>query len=206
MRERILEQASSLFMKWGIKNITLDEIAKGLGISKKTIYQYFENKGKLVYEVSKAHMQEDEREIKELTAESVNAIDELVRLVQCMTRGLNEVNPLVVYEIKKYYPESWNLFEEHKKHFLEGLVRHNLQQGIEEGLFRPSLDVEIITRMRLAQIEVGFDEEFFPPGKFDYRQVHIQMFETYLYGIVTEKGRRLLEEYLERYATVIQRL
>ncbi|MEM9934418.1 MAG: TetR/AcrR family transcriptional regulator [Bacteroidota bacterium] len=206
MKERILEHAAQLFMKWGIKNITLDEIARGLGISKKTIYQYFENKGKLVYEVSKAHMLAEEEEYITIAAEAENAIDELARLIQCMVARVNDVHPQIIFEVKKYYPESWNLYDEHKKHFLEGLVRKNLQQGIAEGLYRPSLHVEIITRMRMSQVEVSFDENFFPPDTYDFRQVHIQMFETYMYGIVTEEGRKLLEEYLQRYVTVIQKL
>ncbi|MEM7371250.1 MAG: TetR/AcrR family transcriptional regulator [Bacteroidota bacterium] len=193
---RILEHAQHVFMRYGVRSITMDDLAKGLGISKKTIYQYYSNKADLVYEVSKAHFRQEEQNCEIAAQSAVDAIDEMVKVVKWSLEMFSNVAPNLIFEIQKYYPKAWDLFNEFREHFVLRELRKNLQRGIEEGLYRKNLNLEIVARMRIVQIDMSVNPEYFPPNDFPPVEVQSQMFETYIRGIVTEKGRRLLSKYL----------
>ncbi len=196
IKARILIQASELFMKYGIRNVTMDGIARKLGISKKTIYQYFNNKANIVFEVSKAHFQEEEVKQEEIMRKAKNAVEELALFIPYVIQSFEEIPPNMIYEIQKYYPEAWKLFDRHKAGFILEKVRDNLRRGVAEGLYRPSINVELIARVRIAQIDASFSQDLFPSHQFDSIEVQLQMFSLYMYGIVSDKGRDLLNTYL----------
>ena len=193
--QRILMQADQLFMKYGVRSITMDDIAKDLGISKKTIYQYFENKEDIICEVARSYFQREEREGEEISRKSENALDELARLIHYTIQGLKTISTQLIYEIQKYYPRAWQFFHQHKNGFILRMVRENLERGIREGLYRPDIHVEIVSRMRVAQIEMSLDPKLFPPDQFDYLEVQLQMIELYMFGVITGKGREYLAKH-----------
>ena len=196
VRERIIEEATASFMRYGIRSISMDDIAKSLGISKKTIYQEFNSKGEILKEAINSHQQKEEAIFEIIEQKSAHAIEELVRLVHLAVENFREINPVLIHETQKYFPECWKLIEAHHSSCLYGKIKANLEKGILQGYYRNEIDVEIVTRMRIAQIISGFNETVFPMKEFDPGVVHLQILEVFMYGIVTEKGKTLLKQYL----------
>lgn len=195
-KERILKHARSLFMKYGIKSITLDEIAKDLGISKKTIYQYFQNKASIVYEVTEAYFEEEQQEIEHIETLAENAIDELIKICVWTSRALENMSPRLVYEIAKYYPKAFEIQHRYITSFVFEKLKENVQRGITEGLYRKELDPDLVARIRISQFDFSFRQDFFPIDVFDIWEVQIELFMLYMYGIVSENGRKFLEDHL----------
>lgn len=205
IKGRVLAQAQALFMKYGIRSVTMDDFARALGISKKTIYQYFNNKADIVFEVVKAHIEEEEEQQEHIISQATNAIQELTLLVPYIIQSFEETPSHLIHEVQKYYPLAWQLFEKHKSGFILEKVRENLIRGIKEGFYRSRINVELVARMRIAQIDASLSQDLFPSDQFDSVEVQIQMFNLYMYGIVSDKGRKLLNTYLvhgERYREV----
>lgn len=196
IEHRILSHAQNVFMRYGVRSITMDDLAKGLGISKKTIYQHYSNKADLVFEVARAHFQEEEKTCAMAAQSAVDAIDEMVKVVMWSLEAFRTMSPNLIIEIQKYYPKAWNLFQEFRDQFILKEVRKNLQRGISEGIYRNDLDVEIVARMRISQIDMSVRQEYFPAHTFPQLDVQMQMFDLYMRGIVTETGRTLLSQYL----------
>ena len=196
--QRIVEQAHTLFLRQGVKSVTLDDIARNLGIAKKTIYQKVGNKAEIVHRVCKRHFEMEESFCWEVCEQAQNAIEELVAIITHSIQMFQTISPMLIYELQKYYPTSWQLFEDHKNKFLLKTIKDNLVRGQTEGYYRSTIDIEIVSRMRMGQIGLGFDSSLFPPRKFNYGRVQLQMMEMYMFGLVTEKGRQKLIEYLTK--------
>ncbi|MBA4055687.1 MAG: hypothetical protein C0490_13310 [Marivirga sp.] len=126
-----------------------------------------------------------------------NAIDELAKISLCLKQNSEEVNPSLLFDLQKYHPRAWNVWVDHKNKFIRESVVRNLSQGIEEGYFRAEIDKEVIAAMRLELVELVFDEQIFPPSRFKLSDVQMQIFDHFVYGLVTEKGRRLYQKYKE---------
>jgi hypothetical protein len=99
------------------------------------------------------------------------------------------------YDLQKYHPKAWQLFADFKNTFLFNTIRANLERGIREGLYRNDFDLEIIALMRLEQIDMVFKLEVFPPARYQITKVMAQLTEHFLYGVVTLKGHKLVNNY-----------
>ena len=198
-KDKILKGADSLFTKYGVRSISMDDIARHLSVSKKTLYQHFADKDELVTMVSQAHRNQKKLEYDEITEQSENAIDELHKIAVVLKREMEEVNPTLLFDIRKFHPKAWSVWEEYKRDFIHSSVVRNLQQGIKDGHFRPEINPQVITSMRLASIEMCFDDRVFPQGKFSLAEVHTQVFEHFVQGLCTDKGRKLYQKYKENY-------
>ncbi|MEM6629957.1 MAG: TetR/AcrR family transcriptional regulator [Bacteroidota bacterium] len=195
-RNRILTHATNLFLKYGIKTVSLDRLVRDLGISKKTLYQLFANKSLLVQEVCQNIVNEEEGICDGIIEVSENAVDELVKYMQHSIHQFQRISPKMIYEVRKYYPDGWKIFERHSSEYGVLKVEENLIRGISEGLYRPEINVNIVSRMRVNSINTEFDPTLFPEDEFNLIEIHFQLFQIYLYGIATEKGRSLIETYL----------
>lgn len=175
----------------------MDEIAQELGMSKKTLYQLFTNKAEIVKEVSMAFCRQNEAETMEIAGSSENAIEALFKVMQHFTETAKSLSPNLIYEIKKYYPESWQIFQRHENRFVVQKVKDNLHRGIREGLYRPNINPDVISRMHISQMDAGLDEKLFPANRFPFPMVQIQMMELYMRGIATQRGIDLINTYFE---------
>lgn len=196
IKERIIAKAREQFFRYGIKSVTMDDIARELGISKKTIYQHFEDKDAIVHQLMMAEMANDKCEWDQLDGSSNNVIEKIVKSMDIIRQAVAEINPSTFFDIKKYHPKTWDLFQEHKQNFIMESVRKELLQGIEQGFFRADIKVEILVRMRLEQIEIGFDPHLFPPNKFSLIEVELTMLDHYIRGILTPKGLEVYQEFM----------
>lgn len=198
IKKKILWGAEELFMKFGVRSVSMDDVARHLSVSKKTIYQYFADKDELITSVSRSHMERDKVEFEKLHAESANAIDELVKISEAMARDFKNMNPALLYDLQKFHPNAWNVWLQYKNDYLLGSVVRNLRQGIEEGFFRPEINTQLLAVLRINTVELGFSDQLFPPGKFEVVDVQMQIFEHFILGLLTDKGRKLYEKYKNR--------
>ncbi|MFM6976901.1 MAG: TetR/AcrR family transcriptional regulator [Sphingobacteriaceae bacterium] len=197
-QEHILSQVDSLFSQYGIKSITMDDIAKHLGMSKKTIYQHFEDKNDLVLTLMRSKMDLQTCTIDDCTAKADNAIHELFLTIINMVEMLSKINPTMILDLQKYYPEAWAYFRNFRENVLLQKIKDNLVWGIKEGYFRPEIDVDIISRMRVEQIELSLNQQIFPAHHFSMSQVGKELTLHFLYGICTLKGLEMVKYYEEQ--------
>ncbi|MCC7231371.1 MAG: TetR/AcrR family transcriptional regulator [Bacteroidia bacterium] len=193
--QRIKQGAIELYYRHGIRSITMDDISGHLGISKKTLYQNFKNKSTLVRVLMEEEIESQCRDIDHIHRESENPVDELMLSMKYMASKLGQMNPNLFYDLQKYYPASWMLFRKFKETQLISFIEENLKKGIRHELYRKDLPIKILARLRLQEIDCGFDPSIYPPGQFHIQEVHLALLDHFLHGIVTLKGHRLINKY-----------
>ena len=107
----------------------------------------------------------------------------------------SRINPRVFYDLQKYFPECWKVFREFKEYQMIAKIEKNMRKGIKEGVFRGDLDIKIIAKLRVEQIEMSMNPLIFPPDKFNIAEVHTTMLELFLHGIASTKGHALIGKY-----------
>jgi AcrR family transcriptional regulator len=185
--ERIIQGGEDLFLTAGIKSVTMDDIAKHLGISKKTIYHFFKDKNELVIALTKKKLQDDEDKMCAIMQNSENVIDELNNMMKCSEEIFSRINPIVIHDMQKYHPDAWKQFQNFKSDVLIRTLEELLNKGVKQG--------KIMARMRVAQVELGFNTTQFPMAEFSPWKVQVQFLEHFNYGICTLKGYKLLNQY-----------
>lgn len=193
--ERIIQGGEELFLQAGIKSVTMDDIAKHLGMSKKTIYHFFNDKNDLVIALVKKKLEEDECQINKIIEESTNVIEEMINMMKCSEEIFSRINPIVIHDMQKYHPDAWSEFQKFKSDVLVKTLEELMTKGIKQGVIRPEIDVKILAKMRVNQVEMGFNASIFPIAQFSAWRVQYQLLEHFNYGVCTIKGHKLLDQY-----------
>lgn len=194
-KDRILEGARELFFKGGIRSVTMDDIAKYLGISKKTVYVFFKDKDELVNALVNKKLLEDKHRMCDVSAGSSNVMEELVNMIKCAEEFFAKINPIVIHDMQKYHPEAWQSLQRFKAEVVVNNLQEILSRGIDQGYVRKNLDPKIIARMHVLQVEAGFNSTMFPPAEYNIWKVQLQFLEHFLYGICTAEGCKILDNY-----------
>ncbi|MGI8951906.1 MAG: TetR/AcrR family transcriptional regulator [Chitinophagaceae bacterium] len=195
MKERIQQKAEELFHRYGIRSITMDEIAGQLGISKKTIYHFFADKEELVFAVFNKYMAESKQRCLADRTKALDAIHEIFLDLDMIEEMLQTMNPYILYDLEKYHPNVFKKFYEYKNEFLYKLVLENLKRGIREDIYREDIDVEIMSRFRIGTMLIAVNTDIFPKNKFNFLQVEQAIIIHFIYGIATSKGIKLIQKY-----------
>lgn len=198
MKNRILEGSTKLFFRYGVKSITMDSIASDLGISKKTIYQHFPDKDTLVNEVVKSFVEKDECQWKELDEKYSDVIEKMYRSFDLVKETLTEVNPRLMFEVQKYHPEAFAIFKKYESDVMFTHLVEDLKSGVAKGYFRSDLSIELIARVRMAEIHMLFNPEFFEHFKKSVFELHLEFLDYFMRGIMTEKGLTVYNSYLNK--------
>jgi len=196
-KDKILKGAEDLFMRYGVRSISMDDIARHLGVSKKTLYQYFADKEELVTMVSKSHLVRTTQQYEALREQSANSIEELFKLATCIKKDMENLNPALLYDLQKFHPKAWNVWLEHKNKTIRESVIRTLREGMEAGYIRAEIDPEILATMRLELVQMGFNPELYPRERFSLAEVQAQLFDHFVFGVVTDKGKKLYLKYKE---------
>ncbi len=194
-KERILAKAKELFMRYGIRSVTMDEVASQCGISKKTIYQFFDDKDSLVETMMSLEINSIEGKCNRGQIQSENAVQEVLLGDEMAVEMYEKMNPAVMYDLQKYYPKAYKLLDTHKRGFMYREVMQNLKRGIQEGFYRPTINADVVTKARLAAMMMPFDHELFPTSKYSVTEVMHELTDHFLHGIVNTKGQKLIEKY-----------
>ena len=192
--KEILFNSGLLFMRYGIKSMTMDDIARQLGISKKTLYLYVDNKKDLVKKMMALHIEEDQDCICQIVNKNGNAIDELMEITKMVGEQMKEMHPAVMFDLKKYHPEAYKLLMDHKEKFISKNIRRNLEEGISTGLYRSNLNPELVTKFYLAMVNTIIDPDHFPSTSFSYSELHAEMMRYHIRGIASAQGREYLKK------------
>jgi TetR/AcrR family transcriptional regulator, cholesterol catabolism regulator len=192
---KILEASKELFFRYGIKSITMDDISRNLGMSKKTIYQFFPDKNQLVLELTGFVLEENDKEFCGINEKAENPVEEIIELMKHMESMFSKMNPVLFYDMMKYHRESWDRFRTFKQSKITSMVEENLRKGVESGLYRKDINIKILAKMRVEMVEMALNQEIFPSDKFNIAEVQKQFIESFLYGVCTLKGHKLINKY-----------
>ena len=193
-KEKILHAAFELFFRYGIKSVTMDDIAKHLSMSKKTIYQFFSDKDEIVHVLFDNYLQQHRMEFDVIATSSKNVVEEVFSYMKKMHLLLAQINPSIFYDLRKYHKGTWDLFRTFRTEYLLDVVEKAIDKGKLEGFIREDLNSKVIARMRVEQIDMGFNPHVFPTDKFNILEVQLAMTEHFLYGICTIKGHKLINK------------
>lgn len=194
--DRIKQKAHELFMQFGLKSVSMDDIANSLGISKKTIYQFYEDKDALVDDVIKSVLEHSETccDIDKNRAD--NAVHEIFLAMDFIMEVFRSMNPSLLFDMQKYYPTSYQQFAKHKNDYLFGVIKQNLKRGIEEELYREDLKVEVIARFRVESMMLPFNPEFYTKVKSNLGAIEQEITMHFLFGLVNMKGYKIAMKYM----------
>ena len=195
MQDRILNKARELMFQTGVKHVTMDDLANQLGISKKTIYQYFKDKDALVSSVVEFELANHALICNQSMQKADNAVHEIFLLMSVIQEMFNRMNPLALFEIEKYYPLAFDKIQKHKDDIIFSMISSNLEKGIAEGLYRKDVDITILSKYRLETSLIPFNIHVFHPSKFDLLKVNLQIIEHFVYGVATLEGHKLMDNY-----------
>lgn len=194
MRDVIIGTATKMFFKQGVRSVTLDDLSSELGISKKTLYQYFSNKEELVEEVISQFMNHHTSIIEKLMVGSQNSIEGFYQTANHVYMIFNSISPATIFETKKYYPAIWNRLQDFKKRSIEKLTMINLQKGISEGLYREDINADMVMRFYLTIVLNMNDEELFPETIHNPGKIYQSFINYHIRSIATEKGYAMFKQ------------
>ena len=198
LRERILLKAQDLFHKYGIRSVTMDEIASQLGMSKKTIYQSFADKDELVDATLQQHIDSNKCRCEEDKLKAENAVHEIFLTIDMLEELLADMSPSIFYDLEKFHPKTFAKLTHHRNQYLYKVVKSNLEWGISEDLYRSEIDVEIVTKIRVETMFLPFNQILFPQNKYSLVQVEKETMELFLYGVATTKAHKMINKYKEQ--------
>ncbi len=178
----------------------MDDVARELGISKKTLYSFVESKDDLVSKVMDRHMAEQCKDDEVLHAASTDAVDEMVRLIKQIMADMGQMKPNLVHEMQKYHRDVWDRINDFQQSYILNMVRQNLEWGRRDGLYRTDFDLETTARFYIAGAMSIFDEQYFPKPPYTFEGLFKEFIVNYLHSIVSDKGLKILKEKLQASA------
>jgi hypothetical protein len=192
---RISVKAEEMFLQFGIRSVSMDDIANGLGMSKKTLYQYYADKDELVDAVIEGHIGEAEKKCLGCRHNAKDAIHEIFLTMEHITAELSNMNPMLLYDLEKFHYRSYQRFKQYKDKFLAELIRKNIEWGMKDELYRQEINVDVMSKFRLECIMIPFNVVVFPPGKYNLASLSEEIIQHFVYGLATIKGHKLIQKY-----------
>lgn len=199
MKEKILDTAGSMFLNYGFKSITMDDIANEMSISKKTIYKYFQNKVELVDASTDFVQKTIDTALKEIALLNLNAIEENFTIKKVFQNMFKKAKTSPMFQLKKYYPETFTKLMEHQTCSFNECVTKNLEKGIDEKLYRDNIDIETTMKFYFLLIFGFHESETFSKKTDDIIKTEIQILEYHTRAIATMYGISVLEQELINY-------
>ncbi|MFB9055963.1 TetR/AcrR family transcriptional regulator [Mariniflexile ostreae] len=196
MREKILIGATDLFLSYGFKSVTMDDIANTLAVSKKTIYQHFENKTRLVEATTEHLFHGISHGIEQICASGKNPIEEIFSIKHFVAVYLKNEKASPQYQLQKYYPKIFKKLKTQQFCVMQTCVSDNLNRGIALGLYRDTIHVDFISRIYYNTFQLIKDKDLFPEDKFSMKMLLNNYIEYHLRGICTAKGLETLHNYI----------
>jgi AcrR family transcriptional regulator len=194
-QDRIVEQAAELFLRYGVRSVTMDDLAHHLSISKKTIYQFFKDKKDVVKTCVGHILAREFSDFEAIKRNSRDVMEEVLLLSDHLRRMLRHMNPGLLFDLKKYYPEAWEMYQQQKQECHLGNIREALERGQREGLVRSDIDIDIVAKHRMESVEMGFNPQIFPSDRYDLTTVQLQLFDLFVHAIATPQGLEAMRRY-----------
>lgn len=193
MKEKIIQESTQLFFRYGLRSITMDDIARELSISKKTLYQHFDNKNDLLMACMEEHDRKEKAILKTFQHSATNAIDEMIRIAKYVEQMLKKVSPTLIYDVQKYQKEAWEKMKKMHNEDVYQEIKTNINRGIREGLYRNDFNIDIIAKIYVSTTLACTSPDFFPQESYNINDIVKTNILYHLHGIVSPKGIALLE-------------
>ena len=200
-KDKILSSAEELFIQYGIRSVTMDDVARAASMSKKTLYQYFDNKDGLVSEVAMNHFARETAEFEEIDKQANDAIHEVLLVSQCLRQHVFRMNPSLLFDMQKYHGRAWDNYLEFKNETIRGHIERNIERGKKEGFFRNEVDAKVLSILRVEVVQLIFNTKAFPRETFDTQSVGLQILDHFIHGLFTDAGRKKYQEYINQEST-----
>jgi len=197
----IIEKVSELYIKYGIKSITMDDVAIELGISKKTLYQHVSDKDDLVGKFIDNEINIRKDQICKCMRAENNAVEEFIEISASMNKIIRNQNPATEHDLKKYYPHHFQKIEKVRREGIYSYILLNLKKGKEEGLYRKELNDETIGKLYLSRVESIHMNNLFTIEEFTSRKLFLELLAYHIRGISTQKGIVVFEKLIKDYDT-----
>lgn len=190
------KRTAEVFLKNGIREITMDDMAKELKVSKKTLYKYVSDRAELVTKSMMWKMSENINALTTITSKNLNAVEELCEITNFYCGNLKGIHPSIHIDLNKYYLEAWNCYVDYRNTFLYSLILSNLEKGVAQGLYRSNFNAEVITKIFISKVDSVFDPKIFPSSKFEFSEVYLDMMRYHFKGIVSAEGLAMVKNVL----------
>jgi len=184
-------------MTYGLRSVSMDDISRKLGMSKKTIYQFVENKNDLVKEVLSQFLIREHEVIQSISKNSSDAIEEYINMANHFLVTVKKMKPTITFDLQKYYPDSWQLIEKSHFSFLGNIIQENIKAGVKQKLYRDDIDADIISKLYISKNHAIADDSLFPLERYPKHELLIQFVRYHLRGIASEKGLIRMKEILK---------
>ena len=195
MKESIVNHAIPLFLQFGFKSVTVDDLALEMSISKKTIYTHFPTKEQLVETSVMKHFDLVIDKILSICQHSKDPIIELYQIKKEVSKYLSNEKNSPIYQLQKYYNTIYNKLKQKEFNALGSMFSASLNRGINIGLFRSGIDIDFVTRIFFNGIRGIQDVELFPIDQFKMEHLLINFSEYHLRAICTPEGIQKLDNY-----------
>jgi len=197
-RLKIVKKVCELYRQYGIRSVTMDDVVRELGISKKTLYQHFKDKTDMVIAVMEYDFETKNSEYMKCFDSQLNAVEEMISYSLLQLKIIMDHKPTLIYDLKKYYPSVFNHFSKLKREHMSNGLLSNLRRGKKEGLYRADLNEEMIARLNLLRVESMMNTKIFKAEEIMTQDFFKEIIIYHAYGIVNEKGRKILESNIDK--------
>lgn len=191
---KILQSAVHVFMRYGVKSVTMDDVARHLGVSKKTLYLYVKDKEDLLNKSVGCFLDNEATCMVEICGRGLNAIDENLEIMGWASSLLRVIHPSVKFDLEKYHPEVASRMAEQRSRTISTCMMSNIKKGQKEGFYRKDFNVDILVKFYIARIEAMFDQNLFPFEEYRLVDLYREMFDHHIRSIATAKGLEYLHE------------
>jgi len=191
-KDHIVKTATKLFLKNGVKSVTIDRIVKELHTSKRTVYNHFTDKTELLTACLATYHATIKKENEELIREADNAIAAMGHMLHQIIRRANVVNPNFFNDILHYYPGLLQQSYHNTGDFAHKILEHLAEWGIQDGIFTEDLDVEVTSKTVLTMLNMLKNNDQFPIEKYSKERLTFGILLPYMKGLCTEKGLEIL--------------
>ncbi len=192
LKQHILKEAGMMFSKYGIRSITMDYIASELGVSKRTLYEIFQDKDDLVYQAIIEGTKEHRKMCQNIISESSNIIEAIYKIAKFNHELFAKINPLFFEDLKKYHFSIYNKFHQNGDLKDYELTRTLFEKGKQEGIIRTDINIDLLNIIIHKLIDIIHDDDL---KVYDNDEILKTVFIPFIIGVSTEKGRILVEKY-----------
>ena len=190
----LLDNISTMFKKYGVKSVTMDDIAREFGISKKTLYQHFENKTDVVYKVAHFEFEKEREELEKLCKEHKHVIDQLYAISKFIVKSNLLLNPSLMYSMEKYFHQTWEELINIRREFVLNLIDKNFQEGMNQGIYRSNINLSIIKLFYSFLLNIKSVEFFNDLTRENFDNTFNIIFTYHIRGIANHDGIEYLEK------------
>lgn len=193
----VLQGARALFIKYGIRSVSMDDISRELSISKKTLYKLVPNKTKLVEDLLNHMVENGNYACVQDQMEDLNAIDILLTVSKRVNDEFKNFNPTIAFELQKYYPVIYREFIMKKREHVFEHIKMNFEQGIKEGLYRNDLDTTLVSKLYVQRLIDLHNPDFLSSVDFTFDKIFQVMFDNHIRGIANSQGLTYYEAQIQ---------